>query len=105
MNHVFSNLLDLGVLAYMDDILIYAKTMEERDRLVKDVLTRLQTNGLAVSLEKCLWKTQDVEFLGYVIGRSGIKISEGKVEGVLGWKTPSSLTEVQSFLGFANFYQ
>jgi len=105
MNHVFSDLLDLGILAYMDGVLIYAKTMEEHERLVKDVLTRLQTNGLTVSAEKCVWKTQEVEFLGYVIGRSGIKMSEGKVEAVLGWKTPSSLTEVQSFLGFANFYR
>ena len=59
---------------------------------------------LAVSPEKCFWKTQEVEFLGYVIGKDGIKMSNEKVEVVLSWKTPSSLTEVQSFLGFANFY-
>jgi len=45
-----------------------------------------------------------VEFLGYVIGKEGIKMSNEKVEAVLNWKTPSSLMEVQSFLGFANFY-
>jgi len=45
-----------------------------------------------------------VEFLGYVIGREGIKMEEGKVEAVLEWKTLASLTEVQSFLGFINFY-
>jgi len=47
----------------------------------------------------------EVEFLGYVIGRNGIRISDEKVQAVLDWKTPRSLTEVQSFLGFANFYQ
>jgi len=47
-----------------------------------------------------------VEFLGYVIGQNGIQMARGKVEAVLDWKTPASLlTEVQSFLGFANFYQ
>jgi len=69
------------------------------------VLARLQENRLAVSPDKCVWKTQEVEFLGYIIGREGMKMAEGKVEVVLGWKTPESLTEVQSFLGFANFYR
>jgi len=105
MNHVLSDVLDVGVLAYMDDILIYAKTKEEHDRLVKEVLKKLQQNRLAVSPEKCVWKAKEVEFLGYIIGRDGIKMSTGKVEAVLSWETPNSLTEVQSFLGFANFYR
>ena len=105
MNHVLSDVLDVGVLAYMDDILIYAKTEEEHDRLVQEVLNRLQQNGLAVSPEKCVWKAKEVEFLGYVIGEEGIKMATDKVEAVLGWKTPKSLTETQSFLGFANFYR
>jgi len=105
MNHIFSDLLDLGVLAYMDDILIYAETQEKHDHIVSEVLQRLQNNGLAVSPEKCVWRAQEVEFLGYVIGRSGIKMSNEKVDTVLNWKMPKSLTEVQSFLGFANFYR
>jgi len=105
MNHVFSDLIDLGLLAYMDNILIYAKTLEEHDQMVHEVLTRLQANGLAVSPEKCVWQAQEVEFLGYLIGRNGIAMWQDKVEAVLSWKTPSSLTEMQSFLGFANFYQ
>jgi len=104
MNHVLSDVLDIGVLAYMDDILIYAKTIEEHDRLVKEVLGRLRENGLAVSPEKCVWRTQEVEFLGYIIGKEGIKMSKGKVEAVLSWEAQKSLKEVQSFLGFANFY-
>jgi len=105
MNHVLSDVLDIGVLAYMDDILIYAKEEEEHDRLVKEVLKRLQDNGLAVSPEKCVWKEQEVEFLGYIIGRNGVRMSEGKIKAVLDWETPRSLKEVQSFLGFANFYR
>jgi len=105
MNHVLSDLLDIGVLAYMDDILVYAGTKSEHDRLVKEVLRRLQDKGLAVSPEKCVWRAQEVEFLGYVIGREGIKMSNDKVQTVLDWKVPKSLTEVQSFLGFANFYR
>jgi len=105
MNHFLSDALDIGLLAYMDDILIYAKTEEEHDRLVKEVLERLQTHGLAVSPEKCVWKTQEVEFLGYVIGRNGIAMSQEKVEAVLSWEEPKSLSKTQSFLGFTNFYR
>ena len=105
MNHILSDLLDVGILAYIDDILVYAKTEEEHHCLVKEVLGKLQENGLAVSPEKCIWKAQEVEFLGYVIGRNGIQMAKEKVEAVLEWRTPKSLTEVQSFLGFANFYQ
>jgi len=105
MNHVFSNMLDTGVLAYMDDILVYVKTEEEQDNLVREVLRRLQENKLAISPEKYVWKVHEVEFLGYVIGINGIKMSKEKVEAVLGWKTPETLTEDQSFLGFANFYR
>jgi len=73
--------------------------------LVKEVLERLQVNGLAVSPEKCVWKTQEVEFLGYVIRRNGIAMSQEKVEAVLNWEEPRSISETQSFLGFANFYR
>jgi len=88
MNHVFSDLQDVGVLAYMDNILVYAKTEKEHDCLVKEVLERLHANGLANSPEKCVWNTQEVEFLGYVIGRNGIAMSRGKVEAVLNWEEP-----------------
>ena len=46
-----------------------------------------------------------MEFLGYMIGREGIKMSQEKVQAVLDWKSPASLVEVQQFLGFANFYR
>jgi len=55
--------------------------------------------------DKCIWRTKEVEFLGYVLSWDGVKMAQDKVEVVLRWKTPRSLTEVQSFLGFANFYR
>jgi len=105
MNHIFSDMLDLGLLAYMDDILVYAKTRNEHDEIVRNMLKTLQENGLAVAAEKYEWRVTEVEFLGYVLGRQGVKMAQGKVEAVLNWRTPGSLTEVQPFLGFANFYR
>jgi len=104
MNHVFTDMLDLGLLAYMDDIMIYAKMEREHDQITEGVLRRLQANRLAVLLEKCIWKIQEVEFLGYIIGKNRISIATDKVEAVLTRKSPESVTEVQSFLKFANFY-
>ena len=83
MNHIFCDIIDLGLLVYMDDLLIYAKTAEEHDNIVREVLKRLQLNKLAVSPEKCVWRQQEVEFLGYLVGREGIKMSPEKVEAVL----------------------
>jgi len=52
-----------------------------------------------------MWRVQEVEFLGYIIGREGIKMSQEKVEAILSWRTPESLADTQSFLGVANFYR
>jgi len=60
INHMFSDMLDVGLLVYMDDILVYAQTCEEYDSQVKKVLERLQENGLAVSPDKCVWQLQEV---------------------------------------------
>jgi len=102
MSHIFHDMIDLGLLAYMDDLLVYAKTIEEHDKIVQEVLKRLHVNRLAVSPDKCVWRTHEVEFRGYLVGRDGIKMSPAKIEAVLEWNTPGTLTEVQSFLGFAN---
>ena len=105
MNHLFMDLLDAGVLVYLDDILIYADTEEEHDRLVLEVLKRLTDNHLAVAPQKCKWGVTEVEFLGYIISPQGIGMAEDKVKSILEWKQPTTLKESQSFLGFTNFYR
>jgi hypothetical protein len=105
INHIFRDLLDQGLVAYIDDLLIYAATKDQHDQIVMEVLKRLRDNRLAISAEKCEWAKEEVEFLGYMIGRKGVRMSPEKVEGVLEWKSPKSLVEVQQFLGFANFYR
>jgi len=104
MNHIFSDMLDLGEIGYMEDILIYTKPQAENDNIVRETLKRLQRNCLVVAADKCVWRTTEAEILGYILSRDGVKMAQNKVEAVLSWKTPGSLTEVQAFLGFANFY-
>jgi hypothetical protein len=102
---ILSDLLDMGVVVYIDDILIYAKTLEEHDRLVIEVLRRLTQHHLTVVAEKCAWGVTEVEYLGYIIAEHGIAMSKEKVDCVLNWKQPTTLQATQSFIGFANFYR
>jgi hypothetical protein len=93
------------LIVYLDDILIYAETEEEYERIVTEVLKRLAANGLAISQDKCFWSTTRVDFLGYVISKDGIEMAQDKVQCIRDWERPRSLRDVQSFIGFANFYQ
>ena len=105
LNGILSDLLDVGVLCYVDDLLVYAKTKEEHDGFVLEVLKRLQDNNLAVNPKKCTWASTQVEYLGYIINEHGISMSTDKVDCIINWKSPTTLKEVQRFVGFANFYR
>ena len=98
-------MLDIGVIVYMDDILIYAKDLEEYDRLVLEVLRCLRKHHLTVVTEKYAWGVTEVEYLGYIIAEYSIAISKEKVNYVLEWKPPISFKSTQRFIGFANFYR
>jgi hypothetical protein len=80
MNHIFRDLLDLGLIVYLDDILIYTKTVEEHDRIVMEVLKHLAANGLAISQDKCFWSTFRVDLLRYMISEEGIEMAQDKVQ-------------------------
>jgi hypothetical protein len=105
MNHIFQDLLDLGLIVYFDDILIYAETEEEHDHIVTNILKCLTENRLAILQDKCFWSTTYVDFLGYVISKDGIEMAQDKVQCIQDWECPRSLRDIQSFIGFANFYQ
>jgi hypothetical protein len=98
MNHIFRDMLDQGVIAYIDDVLIYAETEEEHDELVKEVLKRLEENRLVISPEKCVWASNKVEFLGYIISEEGIEMAKDKAQTVLVWEPPKSLRRLRPFL-------
>jgi hypothetical protein len=105
INDVLRDLLDAGTVVYIDDILIYSENEEEHKRLVKEVLTRLKQAGLCASLAKSKFHVQEVEYLGYHISSKGISMSEKKVATIQDWTPPKKVKDVQSFLGFANFYR
>jgi len=93
------------VTAFVNNVLIGTETEEEHDKIVKEVLRRLEENNLFVKPEKCAWKVQKMNFLGVVMGQVKIEIEEDKVTGVLNWPTPKIVRDVRKFLGFVNYYR
>ena len=84
MNDLFRDLINQGDTAiFIDDILVAMDTEEGHDKLVEEVLRRLEENDLFVKPEKCKWKVREVEFLGVVIGPKGVEMQKEKIEGVL----------------------
>jgi hypothetical protein len=102
---ILRDLIDMGVVAYIDDILVYAATVEEHDQLVGDILSRLLEHGLAADIAKYQFGRKSIEFLGYVLSEKGVSMAQDKVEQVLKWEEPKKVKDMQSFLDFTNFYR
>ncbi|KAI2644670.1 Transposon Tf2-6 polyprotein [Labeo rohita] len=105
INDVLRDMLGRWCYAYLDDILIYSKTLEEHTQHVRAVLRRLLAHQLYCKLEKCAFHQHSTTFLGFVISPQGVAMDPQKLEAVRSWPLPSSLKQLQRFLGFANFYR
>ena len=105
MNKLLRDLINTGKVAtFIDDVIVGMETEEGHDKIVAEVIRRMEENDLYIKLEKYRWKVRKVEFLGVVIGLEGIKMEEGKVKGVLEWPTSKCVKDMQKFLGLANYY-
>jgi transposase InsO family protein len=105
MHKALSGLLDTICVVYLDDILIYSQTEEEHQTHLRQVFDRLREYELYVKLKKCEFFQPEVEFLGYIIGRDGVKMTPDRVKAIKEWPTPKTYRDVQVLLGFANFYR
>ena len=105
VNTVFADLLDVCVIVYLNDILIYSADMTSYKKHVREVLRRLCINGLFTKPEKCEFHTESTEYLGYQLSPSRLTMSPEKVKSIQDWPKLQKIKHVQSFLGFANFYR
>ena len=94
MNDIFSDLLDVCVMIYLDDILIYSNNMSEHHRHVKEVLKRLRKAGLYAKAEKCEFHSESVEYLGYILSPSGLTMSNDKVKIIQDWLEPKKVKDI-----------
>jgi hypothetical protein len=106
MNTIFADLIAEGrVVVYLDDILVFSTDLAQHWRDVNKVLRQLKAHDLYLRPEKCEFKQTGVEYLGMIISEGSVRMDDAKVQAVSEWPTPRNLRDVQSFVGFANFYR
>jgi hypothetical protein len=106
MNEIFRDLIDDGhVVVYLDDVLIFANTQEHHNALVRQVLDIFRQHRLFLKKEKCQFSMPYLEYLGHIIGQGQLKMDGQKVAAVRDWPIPRNLRQLQSFLGFCNYYR
>ncbi len=91
MNSVFVELLDAGVVCYLDDLLLYSKTVEEQKKLIDRVFVILQKNKLFLKDSKFHLFLERVNFLGHVVSSDGVAFESGKVQAVQDWPVPKTV--------------
>ncbi|SJL07041.1 uncharacterized protein ARMOST_10384 [Armillaria ostoyae] len=106
VNDIFKDLIATGkVTVYLDDILIFSKTLEEHRKITRRVLELLRKHKLFLKAEKCEFEVLETEYLGVIISEGSIRMDLIKLAGIVEWPVPTKKKELQSFLGFANFYR
>ena len=106
MKSIFADLIAKGQVAvYMNDFLFYSKHLKEHCELVQDILKRLEHYDLYLKPGKCKFKKDSMVYLEMIIHPREVQMDPGKVTAIRDWPTPTTLKEVQAFIGFANFYK
>ncbi|KAD6454891.1 hypothetical protein E3N88_09597 [Mikania micrantha] len=105
MNCVCRPYLEKFVIVFIDDILIYSKCKSDHEQHLHPILDILRKEKLYAKFSKCeFWHKED-QFLGHIINEKGIHVDRAKIESVKNWSTPTTPTEIRSFLGLSGYYQ
>jgi hypothetical protein len=105
MNKVFMEELDKFAVVFIDDILVYAKSVEEHEHHLRVVLGKLRAHKLYAKFSKCEFWLEKISFLGHILTVEGVAVDPGKVETVSNWRQPTNVSEIRSFLGLAGYYR
>jgi hypothetical protein len=105
MNEVLHPFIGKFVVVYFDDILIYCKSLDEHIEHLRVVFYTLREARLFANLEKCTFCTDRAAFLGYVVTPQGIEVDEAKIKTIKSLSMSTTLTQLRSFLGLAEFYR
>ncbi|GBG61074.1 hypothetical protein CBR_g18666 [Chara braunii] len=105
MTTEFRDLLDRSVLIYLDDILVYSRTLDEHITHLRAVLNRLRLAKYKANRDKCEFAKQELEYLGHYVMPKGIRPLADKIQAIVDWPEPRCTTDVRSFMGLAGYYQ
>lgn len=92
-------------IVFIDDLIVFAPTLEEHETRLMKVLHRLRDFVLKLSIEKCIFFQTSVPYLGHVVSKNGVETDPAKIEALRSWPVPKNLKELRSFLGFAGYYR
>ncbi|GBG87173.1 hypothetical protein CBR_g44908 [Chara braunii] len=105
MTNEFRAMLDRFVLVYLDDILVYSRTLEDHLEHLRRVLETLRRAKYKANRDKCEFIRQELEYLGHFVTPEGISPLPNKIQAIQEWPEPKTVTNVRSFLGLAGYYQ
>ena len=105
MNKVFAKEINSFILVYLNEILIYSRSIGEHWGHLKIALDRLRPAKLYVRLHKCEFLKDNVDYLGFEVSKDGIHASSDKVKAVLDWSRPQSVHDIRSFWGLDSYYR
>jgi len=106
MNSILWELLHKGVLVnYMDNFVVPAKMMKELKEQTIRFLKIAEKHNLCFKISKCNFNMEEIPILGVIVGKGQVKMEQEKIKAVKEWKMPMKVKDIESFLGFANFYR
>ena len=105
MNKVFMDELDKFVVVFIDDILIYSKSIQEHEQHLRVVLEKLRVHRLYAKFSKCEFWLEKVAFLGHILTIEGVAVDPEKIEAVSNWQQLTNVSEIRSFLRLAGYYR
>jgi hypothetical protein len=105
MNQLFNKQLRKFLLVFFDDLLIYSKTWEEHLQHVDQILAIMEEKSLYAKESKCEFGMTEVLYLGHIIGVKGVQVHQEKIQAILDWPTPKTLTELKGLLGIYCYYR
>jgi len=105
MNSVFQEFLDEFVIIFIDDILVYSKSLEEHEVHLRRVMEKLRELKLFAKLSKCSFWQREMGFLGHIVSVEGVSVDLEKIEAIRDWPRPTNATEIRNFLGLAGYYR
>ncbi|GBG73236.1 hypothetical protein CBR_g12954 [Chara braunii] len=104
MNDIFRDIFEEYVLVYLDDILVYNRTLEDHIRHLCDVLQHLRKHGFYAKLSKCRFAQRKVDFLGHHVSDQGLHMDDLKITAIAEWPVSTSAKQLRSFLGLTSYY-
>lgn len=105
INTILANLIGKGVYVYLDDVIIYAKTREEHDKTLWEVMRLLKQNNMQLKISKCIFYASAFSYLGQIISKDGIRANPEKISVIESYSRPTNQKKLMSFLGLCSYFR